>query len=70
MVQLFRWVAWFTGSKNAMKGIGFFVGGLVVFGGGSLFERILLLREGFFGGGQRGSGGDGEKRKSHFRVSR
>ena len=20
--QLFRWVAWFTGSKNAMKGIG------------------------------------------------
>ena len=26
--QLFRWVAWFTGSKNAMKGVGFFVGGL------------------------------------------
>ena len=26
--QLFRWVAWFTGSKNAMKGFGFFVGGL------------------------------------------
>ena len=25
--QLFRWVAWFTGSKNAMKGFGFFVGG-------------------------------------------
>ena len=25
--QLFRWVAWFTGSKNAMKGIGFFLGG-------------------------------------------
>ena len=22
--QLFRWVAWFTGSKNAMKGVGFF----------------------------------------------
>lgn len=21
--QLFRWVAWFTGSKNAMKGVGF-----------------------------------------------
>jgi hypothetical protein len=27
---LFRWVAWFTGSKNAMKGIGFFVGGLLL----------------------------------------
>ena len=26
--QLFRWVAWFTGSKNAMKGVGFFLGGL------------------------------------------
>jgi len=22
---LFRWVAWFTGSKNAMKGVGFFL---------------------------------------------
>jgi len=28
--QLFRWVAWFTGSKNATKGIGFFVGGLML----------------------------------------
>ena len=26
--RLFRWVAWFTGSKNAMKGVGFFLGGL------------------------------------------
>src|SRR5512146_1423574 len=25
---LFKWVAFFTGSKNAMKGIGFFLGGL------------------------------------------
>ncbi|MGA0345936.1 MAG: organoarsenical effux MFS transporter ArsJ [Alphaproteobacteria bacterium] len=25
--MLFRWVAWFTGSKNAMKGLGFFLGG-------------------------------------------
>ena len=24
---LFRWVAWLTGSKNTMKGLGFFVGG-------------------------------------------
>jgi MFS family permease len=28
--QLFRWVAWFTGSKNAMKGFGFFFGGLLL----------------------------------------
>jgi MFS family permease len=28
--QLFRWVAWFTGSKNAMKGFGFFVGGFLL----------------------------------------
>jgi len=29
-MQLFRWVAWFTGSKNAIKGFGFFVGGLLL----------------------------------------
>lgn len=28
--QLFKWVAWFTGSKNAMKGVGFFLGGLLL----------------------------------------
>jgi len=28
--RLFRWVAWFTGSKNAMKGIGFFLGGILL----------------------------------------
>ena len=28
--QLFRWVAWFTGSKNAMKGFGFVAGGLLL----------------------------------------
>ena len=27
---MFRWVAWFTGSKNAMKGVGFFFGGLLL----------------------------------------
>ncbi|QXM24766.1 organoarsenical effux MFS transporter ArsJ [Elioraea tepida] len=27
---LFHWVAWFTGSKNAMKGAGFFLGGLLL----------------------------------------
>jgi predicted MFS family arabinose efflux permease len=30
--RLFRWVAWFTGSKNAMKGFGFFLGGLLLQG--------------------------------------
>jgi predicted MFS family arabinose efflux permease len=28
--RLFKWVAWFTGSKNAMKGLGFFLGGLLL----------------------------------------
>ena len=28
--QLFKWVAWFTGSKNVMKGVGFFLGGLLL----------------------------------------
>jgi predicted MFS family arabinose efflux permease len=28
--KLFRWVAFFTGSKNAMKGAGFFLGGLLL----------------------------------------
>ena len=28
--QLFKWVAWFTGSKNAMKGVGFFLGGALL----------------------------------------
>jgi predicted MFS family arabinose efflux permease len=28
--QLFKWAAWFTGSKNAMKGLGFFLGGLLL----------------------------------------
>jgi predicted MFS family arabinose efflux permease len=44
--QLFRWVAWFTGSKNAMKGLGFFVGGFVlqVLGfRGSLWLMAVLI---------------------------
>src|SRR5204863_6438527 len=28
---LFKWVAVLTGSKNALKGVGFFVGGLLLF---------------------------------------
>jgi hypothetical protein len=45
--KLFRWVAWFTGSKNAMKGAGFFLGGLLleVFG----FQLALWLMAAFIG---------------------
>ena len=39
--QLFRWVAWFTGSKNAMKGAGFFLGGLLLDVAG--FQQALWL---------------------------
>jgi len=39
--QLFRWVAWFTGSKNAMKGIGFFFGGVLLEWAG--FRNALWL---------------------------
>ena len=39
--QLFRWVAWFTGSKNAMKGIGFFFGGVLLEWAG--FRHALWL---------------------------
>ncbi len=28
--QLFRWVAWITGSKNALKGVGFFLGAVLL----------------------------------------
>ena len=44
--RLFRWVAWFTGSKNAMKGIGFLGGGvlLTVFGfQNSLWLMVFLI---------------------------
>ena len=37
--RLFRWVAFFTGSKNAMKGVGFFLGGLLLQAVG--FQRAL-----------------------------
>ena len=42
--QLFRWVAWFTGSKNATKGAGFFVGGALLQGVG--FSPALWLMAG------------------------
>lgn len=44
--QLFKWVAWFTGSKNAMKGVGFFFGGLLLDSFGfkeSLWAMAALL---------------------------
>lgn len=37
--RLFKWVAFFTGSKNAMKGVGFFLGGLLLQGLG--FQHAL-----------------------------
>jgi predicted MFS family arabinose efflux permease len=45
--QLFKWVAYFTGSKNAMKGIGFFVGGLLLEAMG--FRAALWLMAGVIG---------------------
>ena len=42
--RLFRWVAFFTGSKNAMKGLGFFFGGLLLQGLG--FQQALWLMAG------------------------
>jgi len=44
---LFRWVAWFTGSKNAMKGVGFFLGGVMLTTIG--FRGGLLLMAGLLG---------------------
>jgi predicted MFS family arabinose efflux permease len=42
--RLFKWVAWFTGSKNAMKGVGFFLGGLLLEAVG--FEWALWIMAG------------------------
>jgi predicted MFS family arabinose efflux permease len=50
--RLFRWVAFFTGSKNAMKGAGFFLGGLLLeflgFGGAlwAMAAALLLVLAG------------------------
>ncbi|MHB1229322.1 MAG: organoarsenical effux MFS transporter ArsJ [Halothiobacillus sp.] len=45
--QLFTWVAWITGSKNALKGIGFFVGAallsIIGFQGANLALALLLV---------------------------
>jgi len=45
--QLFKWVAWFTGSKNAMKGVGFFMGGVLLQYLG--FSGALWLMAGLLG---------------------
>ncbi len=45
--QLFRWVAWFTGSKNATKGAGFFAGGALLQGVG--FAATLWLMAAMLG---------------------
>ena len=42
--QLFKWVAFFTGSKNAMKGVGFFLGGLLLQAVG--FQAALWIMAG------------------------
>ena len=42
--QLFKWVAFFTGSKNAMKGVGFFLGGVLLQGLG--FQQALWTMAG------------------------
>ncbi len=50
--QLFKWVAWFTGSKNAMKGFGFFLGGLLLQSlgfRGALWAMACLLAVVLFG---------------------
>ena len=45
--QLFSWVAWFTGSKNAMKGVGFFLGGFLLDVVG--FQHALYLMAALIG---------------------
>ncbi len=50
--QLFKWVAWFTGSKNAMKGFGFFLGGVLLQSlgfRGALWAMACLLALVLFG---------------------
>jgi hypothetical protein len=42
--RLFRWVAWLTGSKNALKGLGFFIGAALLYSVG--FQAALVLLAG------------------------
>lgn len=41
--QLFRWVAWLTGSKNLLKGLGFFLGGVLLSAFGFRGAVLLLM---------------------------
>ncbi len=63
--RLFRWVAFFTGSKNAMKGVGFFLGGLLLEAlgfRGALWAMAAMLgaRPGGRGAGAAAADGPGE----------
>ena len=40
--RLFRWVAWLTGSKNALKGLGFFVGAALLYTVGFRMALVVL----------------------------
>ncbi|MGC9456844.1 MAG: organoarsenical effux MFS transporter ArsJ [Halothiobacillaceae bacterium] len=40
--KLFRWVAWITGSKNALKGVGFFVGAALLASVGFQWALVIL----------------------------
>lgn len=44
--KLYRWVAFLTGSKNALKGVGFFLGGLLLAGltfRGAILAMVIVL---------------------------
>ncbi len=42
--RLFKWVAMLTGSKNALKGIGFFLGAALLQGFGALYGEMIGFR--------------------------
>ena len=64
--ELYRWVALLTGSKNALKGVGFFVGGLLLTLVG--FQRPLLILLALIGDRARG-GADDDARASSRRPT-
>ena len=60
--QLYRWVAFLTGSKNALKGAGFFLGGLLLtlLGFKTAISVMAVVLLGIVNLVRRGSGGRGE----------
>lgn len=42
-VRLFKLVSWLTGAKNAMKGVGFFLGGLLLWGVGYVGALAIMI---------------------------